>query len=276
MKFEHTKVFNFEGAFRGLRNPLNSWDKSDSYFGLISEEYDSEDDWAVAHDWLHKKYPDENYADLYENHEEELEEKDRWLLENGILEDDVNKDIANVAFIGPADMELAQRLVRSGPEHRKFLRQIMVSVDITAPQYIWAELDTYKVGTTANSTSKMHKLASTPITLDCFETGDMQNVIIEDSPEPTFVVTSGYMANTMITWLEELRQKYNETKDKKYWKELIRWLPESWLQTRTVTMNYENILSICKQRKNHKLVEWRAFIDWAHELPYASSLLFLD
>lgn len=276
MRFEHTKVYNFEGAFRGMRNPLNSWDKSDSYFGLISEEYDNEDDWAVAHDWLHKKYPNENYADLYENHEEELEEKDRWLLENGILEDDVNKDIANVAFIGPADMELAQRLVRSGPEHRKFLRQIMVSVDITAPQYIWAELDTYKVGTTANSTSKMHKLASTPITLDCFETDDMQDVVIEDSPEPTFVVTSGYMANTMITWLEELRQKYNETKDKKYWKELIRWLPESWLQTRTVTMNYENILSICKQRKEHKLSEWSAFIHWAKELPYASSLLFLN
>lgn len=138
------------------------------------------------------------------------------------------------------------------------------------------ELDTYKAGTTANSTSTMHKLASTPITLDCFETDDMQDVIIEDSPEPTFIVTSGYMADTMITWLEELRQKYNETKDKRYWKELIRWLPESWLQTRTITMNYENILSICKQRKGHKLTEWDAFIHWAMKLPYASELLFLD
>lgn len=135
MKFEHTKVYNFEGAFRGLRNPLNSWDKSDSYFGLINEEWDSEDDWAVAHDWLHKKYPNEDYANLYDSHEAELEAIDEWLLDNGILEEDVDKDIANVAFIGPADMELAQRLVRSGPEHRKFLRQITVSVDITAPLY---------------------------------------------------------------------------------------------------------------------------------------------
>jgi hypothetical protein len=130
----------------------------------------------------------------------------------------------------------------------------------------------------------MHKLASTPITLDCFETDDMENVIIEDSDDPTMIVTSYYAFQTYITWLEELRQRYNETKDMVYWKELIRGLPESWLQTRTITMSYENILSICRQRKNHKLNEWngihtpveQSFIQWARTLPYANELIFID
>ncbi len=138
------------------------------------------------------------------------------------------------------------------------------------------EFDTYKVGTTANSTSTMHKLASTPITLDCFETDDLQDVIIEDSDNPMFIVTSNYAANTFIIWLEELRQKYNETKNKKYWKELIRWLPESWLQTRTVTLNYENLRSIYSQRKNHKLSEWHSFCKWVESLPYAKELILIN
>lgn len=132
------------------------------------------------------------------------------------------------------------------------------------------------MGTVANSTSTMHKLASTPITIDCFETDDMQDIVIEESSDPTFIVTSGYMANTMIVWLEELRQKYLETKDLRYWKELIRWLPESWLQTRTVTMNYENLFSIVLQRGYHKLkAEWcDGFIKWCTALPYARELIF--
>ncbi len=261
MKFGNTKVYNFEGAFHGMRNPMNSWDKSDSVFGIINTDYD-EYSWDVLEAWIkrnHSEIEDIEEADI--KYPEEVNYIDEWLMKNGILRESEDDYLADVAFIGPADMELAQRLVRSGPEHRKFLRQIMVSVDITAPLYWWKEFDTYKVGTTANSTSTMHKLASTPITIDCFETDDMiENNLLED----------------FVPLLEKVRTLYNTTKDKKYWKELVRALPESWLQTRTVTMNYENILSICNQRCGHKLTEWQAFITWAKELPYAKSLIFYN
>jgi hypothetical protein len=157
------------------------------------------------------------------------------------------------------------------------MRQILVSVDITAPIYFWKELDTYKIGTTANSTSTMHKLASTPITIDCFEIDDYNENLVVYDEEPYSINSSvGDCVQDFISFYETLRQRYNETKDKRYWKELIRWLPESWLQTRTLTMNYENILSICKQREGHKLTEWKTFINWAKTLPYANELLFLD
>lgn len=287
MKFEHTEVFNFEGAFRGARNPMNSHHKSDSFFGII-DDYDDRD-YCIAEEYVMKEHPeyyeDNDSNEDYKDNRIELEDKyDAWLMNNGILNQDNGIGYYNVAYIGPNDLDLAQRLIKAGPEHRKFLRQIFVSVDITAPLYWWKEADTYKVGTTANSTSTMHKLASYPITMECFETDDLQDVIIEDSPEPTFVVTSGYMANTMITWLEELRQKYNETKDKKYWKELIRWLPESWLQTRTITLNYENIRNIYFQRQSHKLNEWsgkhtpvdQSFCQWVESLPYANELILFN
>ena len=155
-------------------------------------------------------------------------------------------------------MDLCRRLITGGTEHRKFLRQIMVSVDITAPLYWWKEFDTYKVGTTANSTSTMHKLASTPITLDCFETDDFdRQALVEVQAEDV----PNHIVYDFIEWLEACRQKYNETKDKRYWKELIRLLPNGWLQTRTVTMNYENLPSMIHQREYHKLTEWHSFCD---------------
>ncbi|MBE6837856.1 MAG: hypothetical protein E7509_07710 [Ruminococcus sp.] len=204
MRFENTQVWGFEHAVRGMRNPMNSWAKSDS------------------------KY------------------------ENGEF------------VFGENDLDLAKRLIAGGTEHRKFLRQVMISVDITAPLYWWKEFDTYKVGTTANSTSTMHKLATTPITLDCFEIDDYCG----DVEEVSQFVTD------MIAKLEDLRVKFNETKDKRIWKELIRWLPESWLQTRTVTLNYENAINMFKQRKNHKLSEWsQSFIDWIKALPYAEEFI---
>lgn len=170
-------------------------------------------------------------------------------------------------YIGDNDLKLAQILIKAGSEHRKFLRQIFVSVDITAPLYWWKEYDTYKVGTVANSTSTMHKLATTPITINCFEIDDYQ---------PEFSLDDDGV-HSLINWLESLRKKYLETKDKRYWKELIRWLPESWLQTRTVTMNYENVLSTIRQRSSHKLSEWSVdFIEWAKALPYSKELLFLE
>lgn len=214
MKFENTETWGFKHAIRGMRNPLESWDKSDSTF--------------------------------YEN--------------------------GTPLYVGERDLGLMKRLVINGTEHRKFMRQIFVSVDITAPIYWWKEFDTYKVGTVANSTSTMHKLASTPITKDCFEFDDYSDVRINED-EDNCIGWTNQMWHDLIYHLELLRQKYNETKDKRYWKELIRLLPESWLQTRTVTINYENLLSMYKQRKNHKLTEWHTFCDWIKTLPLAKELI---
>lgn len=255
MKFEKTEVWGFEHAIRGMRNPLNSWDKSDSCYLTVNE--------IVGHP-----------------------------CDNGLQKEFV---------AGENDLKLMQKLIRAGSEHRKFLRQIIVSVDITAPMFWWSEFDTYKVGTTANSTSKMHKLASTPITLECFETDDydgsieIENGIDYSGDTPfewkctiddviDFNETRYDEDHTLIGFLERLRQKYLETKDKKYWKELLRWLPTSWLQTRTVTMNYENILSMYRQRKNHKLNEWSGldnpknpnFVAWVKSLPYADELICIE
>ena len=178
---------------------------------------------------------------------------------------------AYIFKIGEKDKALAQRLIKAGSEHRKFMRQILISVDITAPLYWFKEFDTYKVGTAANSTSTMHKLASTPITLECFE--------IEDYNERLSMIDDIHLGVRISQWiddLEQLRQKYLQTDDVAYWKELIRWLPESWLQTRTVTLNYENIYNMIKQRSNHKLKEWSEdFINWAKTLSYADELLFI-
>lgn len=238
MKFEKTDVWGFEHAIRGCRNPLESWKKSDSHKIIL--EYIDEDEEMM----IYKKGG--NY------------------------------------FVGKNDLELMQKLIRAGSEHRKFLRQIIVSVDITAPLYWWKEFDTYKVGTVANSTSTMHKLASTPITIDCFEMGDFEDCGLTDMLLDC-EIKIGYDYNISKIWeglisvLEKLRKLYNETKDKRYWKELIRLLPESWLQTRTITMNYENLLNMVHQRKNHKLSEWSVdFISWARSLPYAQQLIFID
>ena len=233
MKFENIRVYNFENALRGMRNPLASWKKIDSEFGVRSR-VEVPEGAVITHEY-----------------------------ENGLCE---------YAKIGPNDMGLAKRLIAGGSEHRKFLRQIFVTVDITAPLLWWKEADTYKVGTVANSTSTMHKLASTPITLDCFELGDY-------SPELDMIddVPLGLRVDSFIDDLEQMRQKYLMTNDKRYWKELVRWLPNGWLQTRTVTMNYENLLSMYHQRRNHKLTEWSIdFINFIKSLPYASDFLIPD
>ena len=244
MKFKHTEVFNFEGALRGLRNPMGSWARSDSKYKCCTK--------------CTRDYCDSRDCNLDEY------------------------------VIGKNDMELAQKLIRAGSEHRKFMRQIFVSVDITAPLYVFKELDTYKVGTVANSTSTMHKLTGQPITIDCFETGDYDRSLSVRSGEHYDEDYDGIPINAfaegLIDSLEGLRLKYLETKDKRYWKELIRWLPESWLQTRTITMSYENIYNIVRQRRGHKLNEWSGtdnpelpnFIAWARTLPYAQELIFLD
>jgi len=222
MKFEKTEVFNFEGALRGMRNPKNSWDRSDS-----GDEYEEHLGYAI------RRY-----------------------------------------VIGPNDIKLAQSLIKAGSVHRKFMRQIFVSVDITAPLYWWKEFDTYKVGTVSNSCSTMHKLASMPITRESFEMDDVYWILNQDDNFDLAKIWDDDIKN-----LEYLRRKYNETKDIRYWKELIRRLPESYLQKRTITMTYENLYAMCSkdQRRNHKLTEWReSFISWARTLPYSKELLFLD
>ena len=251
MKFEKTEVWGFEHAIRGMRNPLESWNKSDSeYIDIESEE-------GIE---LHSK---------------------------GIY-----------YKIGKNDLDLIQKLIKAGSEHRKFLRQIFVSADITAPLYWWKEFDTYKIGTVSNSCSTMHKLASTPITMDCFEMDDFEDVELWECSYDFSKEKIDLKWENLIEILEFLRQKYNKIMEnkkhleeikefeaaekaqvmaKKYWKELIRLLPESWLQKRTITMNYENILSMYQQRKHHKLTEWNeSFINWVRTLPYAQELLFLD
>ncbi len=132
MKFENTRVMNFDGAFRGMRNPMNSWDKSDSFIGIVEPEYDT-DDYDIADLWIKKNHND-IYAGSYE-YDEKLTEYSNWLISNGILYASDDNECLEVAFLGPNDLDLAQRLIKAGPEHRKFLRQIFVSVDITAPLY---------------------------------------------------------------------------------------------------------------------------------------------
>lgn len=200
IEFENTKVMNFDGAIRGMRNPLNSWDKSDS----------------------------------------------RW--NNG----------RRTYNIGSNDLDLAKRLIKAGSDHRKFLRQIFVSVDITAPLYWWKEFDTYKVATVANSCSTMHRIHSKPIELSDFS-------IDEELLD--------YFSDTIVE-CERLRKAYIETKDKKYWRALIQLLPCGYNQKRTVTLNYETLRNIYKSRKNHKLDEWSVgFIKWIESLPYAEELI---
>ena len=214
MKFENTEVWGFEHAIRGMRNPMESWDKSDSYYG--------------------------------------------------------NNEIGLESYvIGENDIKLMKTLIKAGPEHRKFLRQIFISVDITAPLYWWKEFDTYKVGTVADSCSTMHKLKDTPITVACFEMSGHEDIPMVLN---AFGETDDFWY-WLIEALEYLRQKYLKTKDKKYWYELIRMLPESWLQKRTVTMSYENVANMYSQRMNHKLTEWSEdFIQWADNLPYFKEL----
>lgn len=204
IKLERTSVMNLENAMRGARNPMNSWNRMDSF-------YDE----------------DGNYV------------------------------------LGPNDLGLAKRLRRAGSDHRKYIRQVFVSVDITAPMYWWKEYDTYKVATVANSTSTMHKIHSKPFELDDF------------SHDHLTAESEAYL-QTIVDHLEEIRLKYVETKDKAYWYDLIQLLPSSYNQMRTCTLNYETLINIYFARKNHKLDEWHTFCDWIKTLPYAKELILAE
>lgn len=211
IKFEFTEVMNFAGAFRGMRNPLDSWDKADS---VTVTEYDSNDEPIKSFD------------------------------------------------IGPNDLALAQRLIKAGSDHRKFMRQILVSVDITAPLYWWKEFDTYKVGTVANSCSTMHKIHAKEFSLEDFSVDQMTEASIK-------------FMGCIVDQLNFKRGVYLESKNKSDWWQLIQLLPTSYNQKRTVTLNYEVLRNIRhSDRKTHKLDEWRVgFMEWIDSLPYADELI---
>ena len=240
MNFKNTEVFNFEGAIRGMRNPLNSWDKSDSFQCDNKECY-------------FERCPEYNKAIIEENC------------------DKIGKYI-----IGEKDLGLAKNLIKFGPEHAKFLRQIFISVDITAPLYWWKEADTYKVGTTANSTSTMHKLTAKPFERSDFEFDEGSELIIKDGHGiKNLKETYDNYIDEILYMCNELRNNYLLTKDKCYWRALVQILPNAYLQTRTWTANYAILRNIYFQRKNHKLKEWHQFCDWIKTLPYSKELIIL-
>ena len=173
--------------------------------------------------------------------------------------------------IGPNDYSLCKKLVMAGPDHRKFLRQLFITIDIDAPLYWWKEFDTYKVGTVANSCSTMHKIHSKEFTMDDFSYEDMDDQTDEQSPivYGCYTLSSRGLAHFTIGVLNGLRKKYNETKDKKYWRKMIQALPTSYNQLRTVTLNYEVAANIWRARRHHKLTEWHTLCDALEQLPYS-------
>lgn len=222
LKVSNIEVFNFENALRGMRNPKDSWEKSDSKFCQFNHD-------DGCYDCQHEK-----------------------------------ACLTNMKYIiGPNDMKLAQQLIAGGPVHSKFLRQIFVTINIDAPLYWWKEMDTYKVGTVANSCSTMHKIHSYPITMDNFSLDN----------DATFDIDRNEIITAYVDLLEELRQEFNETGDREIWRMLIQLAPESWNQMRTWTADYEVLRSIRKWRKEHKLTEWHTFCDVIDSLPYAKELI---
>ena len=228
IKIEHVETLGWDAAIRGMRNPMNSWEKSDSEWHLIGAPGTNQ---AVAND----KYLREKYC------------------------------------IGNNDLDLMKRLCNAGTDHRKFMRMITVYMDITAPLYWWKEFDTYKVGTVANSCSTMHKIADKEFTLEDFSCEKLitrEQPLVEgvDAVEPPNAV---WLMNRTIQTLNQYRNLYLQTKDKKYWWQMIQLLPSSYNQRRTVMLNYEVLANMYKSRRNHKLDEWVDFCAEIERLPHS-------
>lgn len=268
IKFDNQCISNFENAIRGMRNPLESWNQSDSRYGLgdcddeycASRLFDSTDAWMeyLGYGFL-EDIESEVDRKQWLKAEKEIGE---WLWDSSLLDKDGPYE--HRFYFGPKDLKLAQSLVRAGTDEAKFMRQIFISIDITAPIYFWKEMDTYKVGTVANSTSTMHKLSSRPIEINDFS--------FDKDWDLDFNLAKEYVINAC----ETLRQKYVQTKDKRYWRALIQLLPESYNQTRTWTANYAVLRNIYFARRNHKLTEWREFCQWIETLPWAKELICLE
>lgn len=202
IKVEKIDVSGFEAAIRGMRNPMNSWDRSDSCY--------------------------ETYGISY--------------------------------IVGSNDLSLMRRLYKAGPEHRKYLRMIHVTMDVTAPLYWWKEYDTYKISTVANSCSTMHKIHAKEFTLDDFSTDHMTN-------------SSKRVLDIVIEQLNIARNYFINTKDKNGWWQMIQLLPSSYNQKRTLDLNYETIINIIHQRTGHKLDEWNLFVEELKKLPYLAEIM---
>lgn len=273
IKVENINVFNFKGALRGLRNPLNSWALSDSDFGIANLNWGLEDS---SFDEVFDKYLEKfNISDT------ETEEKiENWLIDNGLSKylgyNDYSEHCGEYAFIGPNDLNLMERMTLAGTDESKFLRQIFISMDITAPLSFWKEFDTYKVGTVANSCSTMHTLDKKPITKDMFSFDCPESWPNEywDDEWPSDLKTS--LPDETIETLEWLRQRYKETKNKVYWRYLIDLLPDGFMQKRTVTLNYQVARAMYFARRYHKKMEWRDLCKIFADLPYAQNTITLE
>ena len=242
IKFENTEVTGWRAAIRGMRNPLNSWAKSDSFCDFDNCE----------------KCSDRNKCEWgYEPHKRPY-----------------RSTLHNFRHIGSNDYDLMMRLRNSGTDHRKYMRMITVYVDVTAPLYWWKEYDTYKVGTVANSCSTMHKIHAKEFTLEDFSCEHLLNdwnTIDElmDFHAGEVTMSALDILSWTITALNHFRKLYLETKDKKYWWQIIQLLPSSYNQKRTIMLNYEVLANMYHSRKNHKLDEWKTFCEWIKTLPYS-------
>lgn len=247
IRFENTKISGFEEAVRGMRNPLNSWDRIDSHYCGTEQDDD---------ETLCKFMPrDSNY--IYAHY-----------------------------VLGPNDFDLMKKLAAAGSDHAKFRRMIVVYTDIIAPLYWWKEYDTYKVGTVANSCSTMHTIHKKEFTASDFSCdhllgptdyehdSDVLSAVAVDGDKAYFT-PRGFMTMTCNV-LNHFRKLYLETGDKKYWWQIIQLLPSSYNQRRTVMLNYEVLSNMYRARKNHKLDEWHMFCDWIRELPYADGIIFSE
>ena len=247
LKIENTEIMGWKAAIRGMRNPMNSWEKSDSY---------------------------ENYSVYYEK-------------------DEKTGEVTEIRYpyyrVGAGDIDLMKRLRNAGTDHRKFMRMITVYVDITAPLYWWKEFDTYKVGTVVNSCSTMHKIADKEFALEDFSCEHLfgaEDMIPSDQRSDISIYEDIALAAVNVNGndcyfspkgfvqmtcniLNKYRNRFLETKDKRYWWQMIQLLPSSYNQKRTVMLNYEVLANIYKSRCNHKLDEWHIFCDWIEKLPYS-------
>ena len=218
IKIENVDVYGWEAAIRGIRNPMNSWSKSDSSY------FYSESSYPHSGEFVH---------------------------------------------IGKNDLALMKSLIKAGSDHRKFFRFINVTCDIVAPLYWWKEFDTYKVGTVRNSCSTMHTIAKKEFTLDDFSYEHLFQYDINVTPTDKYL----YCLEYTVEVLNEARKKYLETKGKGYWWQMIQLLPSSYNQRATVQLNYEVLMKMYHERKNHKLDEWKGFCEWIETLPYMGELL---
>ena len=236
IKIENVSIAGWEPAIRGMRNPMNSWEKSDSWF------------WDCI---------DMNGKDFFHNINGETKSIDMY-KESELLEDFVDQ---YKVIVGQDDLDLMQRLAAGGSVHAKYRRMIVVYMDVVAPLYLWKEISTYKVGTVCNSCSTMHKIHSKEFVLDDFS---HEHLLEDEAIE--------FMKH-LVDGLNFYRKKFLETKDKVYWWQMIQLLPSSYNQRRTLMLNYEVLSHIYKDRKDHKLTEWIEFCGWIETLPFAEVLI---